>query len=59
MITKEIIDELKESNDRMRKMLSELTFYSMDEIQALRCELLKTLELLPTESHDDRNSRCC
>jgi hypothetical protein len=59
MITKEIIEELKESNIKMRNLLEDLNMDSHEAVQKLRCELLKTLELLPSESHDDRNNRPC
>ena len=59
MITKEIIEELKDSNKKMHAMLENLDVNAVSEIKQLRCELLKTLELLPAETHDDRNNRCC
>ncbi|MCF8057763.1 MAG: hypothetical protein K9K67_00595 [Bacteriovoracaceae bacterium] len=47
MIKDEIIEELKQSNQRMLEMLSSIK--SEEDLKRFRCELLKTLELLPTK----------
>ena len=59
MVTQEIINELKESNNKMRVMLENIDVNSLKDLSRLRCELLKTIELLPSETHEDRNNRCC